>query len=59
MFRGQLLRLTRSRLKIRLFVRLNEDAMLKMLKFWYTIWTDSALYGQYSWIVLKAIATQN
>jgi hypothetical protein len=35
--------LARSRLKIRLFIRLNEDAMLKTLKFWYTIWTDSAL----------------
>jgi len=32
----------RSRLKIRLFVRLNEDAMLKTLRFWYTTWTDSA-----------------
>ncbi|WP_346016894.1 nitrate/nitrite transporter NrtS [Chroococcidiopsis sp. CCMEE 29] len=35
--------LAQSRLKIRLFIRLNEDAMLKTLKFWYTIWTDSAL----------------
>ncbi|WP_446877957.1 nitrate/nitrite transporter NrtS [Phormidesmis sp. 146-33] len=34
--------LARSRLKLRFFVRL-EDAMLKTLKFWYTVWTDSAL----------------
>jgi len=24
-------------------ISLNEDAMLKTLKFWYTIWTDSDL----------------
>lgn len=35
--------LARSRLKIRLSIRLNEDDMLKMLKFCYTTWTDSAL----------------